>query len=266
MGVAKDIQNAIRTITEQAIVDAPFDKTRRGVVRGINEDNNTYTVHVDGMTYDGVKSTNGSAVHIGDVVDVTYPTNNTSQMVISGITDMTQSEIDDFVQSLGLHGRSICPYDVGDIYETTNSVDPSTKWDGTTWNCDVIEKDYVVEEGVTNGWTWKKYYSGRFDAWLPFTSAGTKTYNSGTPAWLNYTTTTNQFPFTYTSYSCRVNVDTSSSASWAGQWFLNSSRYLQGFSFSSSTSPGTFSFSAQVSGTYKTLVTPPTIYKWRRLS
>ena len=26
-----------------------------------------------------------------------------------------------------------CPYDVGDIYTTTSDIDPSTKWEGTTW-------------------------------------------------------------------------------------------------------------------------------------
>lgn len=29
--------------------------------------------------------------------------------------------------------RGACPYDVGDIYQTTNSTNPSTKWAGTTW-------------------------------------------------------------------------------------------------------------------------------------
>ena len=47
--------------------------------------------------------------------------------------DMTSVEIDTFIQALGLHGRTICPYDVGDIYITRNSTDPATKWEGTTW-------------------------------------------------------------------------------------------------------------------------------------
>lgn len=47
--------------------------------------------------------------------------------------DMTSVEIDAFIQALGLHGRTICPYDVGDIYITRNSTNPATKWQGTTW-------------------------------------------------------------------------------------------------------------------------------------
>lgn len=267
MSVAKDIQTAIRTITEQAIIDAPFDKTRRGVVRGRNEDNNTYTVHVDGMTYDGVKSTNGSAVHIGDVVDVTYPTNNTSQMVISGITDMTQSEIDDFVQSLGLHGRSICPYDVGDIYETTNSADPSTKWDGTTWNLVSEAADYIVEEGASGIWTYRKWASGIAECWgiysttaSPYTTWNNMNgYQSGTLNFPSGLFISRPIP----AFSGRVGSGFAVTGTQTGSLTSTSSNY---FIVSSSSGSQTTEFFINVVGLWKTRTTPQTIYKWRRLS
>ena len=272
MSVAKDIQTAIRTITEQAIIDAPFDKTRRGVVRGINEDNNTYTVHVDGMTYDGVKSTNGSAVHIGDVVDVTYPTNNTSQMVISGITDMTQSEIDDFIQSLGLHGRSICPYDVGDIYETTNSANPSTKWDGTTWNLVSEAADYIVEEGTSGIWTYRKWASGVVDMWGVSTGSeapyGGVTYGYWYPHSRSIT-----FPFSIKNVSASYNVLCGSGWAIPGANFPyshndSSSGITSSTIYSLASTSGTISvtYKIVVHGLWKTRETPQTIYKWRRLS
>ncbi len=264
MGVAKDIQTAIRTITEQAITDAPFDKTRRGVVRGINEDNNTYTVHVDGMTYDGVKSTNGSAVHIGDVVDVTYPTNNTSQMVISGITDMTQSEIDDFVQSLGLHGRSICPYDVGDIYETTNSANPSTKWDGTTWNLVSEAADYIVEEGASGIWTYRKWASGIAECWGTYFVASS-TYANGGSKSISQT-----LPITFSDIPSVVTSGSITGTTNSGTRYTRGNNsttietYLNNMSGGSVTNTGYVYF--YVVGIWKTRTTPQTIYKWRRVS
>ena len=58
---------------------------------------------------------------------------NTGQQGRATTKDLTSTQIDEIIQELGLHGRTICPYDVGDIYITRNSTNPATKWQGTTW-------------------------------------------------------------------------------------------------------------------------------------
>ena len=85
MGISKSIQDAIKTITEQAVRVAPFDKTRTGIVQNVDNNTNTYSVQVDGVVYSRVKATGGIIPSIGDAVSVIFPTNNTSQMVINNI-------------------------------------------------------------------------------------------------------------------------------------------------------------------------------------
>lgn len=86
MGVAKDIQDSIKTIVNEAVRIAPFDKTRTGIVLGVNSEQNTYKVRVDGVVYNNLKTTSGFRVNVGDTVLVVFPTNNKSQMMISAVT------------------------------------------------------------------------------------------------------------------------------------------------------------------------------------
>lgn len=264
MGVATDIQNAIQTITEQSIANASFDKTRRGVIKSVNIDTQTYTVLIDGVTYYNVKPLSGTSVRTGDVVNVIYPTNNPSQMMISGITDMTQDEIEDFIDSINQTGRTICPYSVGDIYETIHSTNPSTKWEGTTWSADIIEKDYVVEEGQSDIWRYTKWASGLAMIYGRYT-ASSGTFASWGSLYYRTITLDKAFPFTIT--EPRVQVSNSSS-NWlipAGVSFTTSKFTDITVVKASSANEGT-SIDIIVNGLWKTYSAPLTIYKWRRLS
>lgn len=265
MSVAKDVQNAIRTIAEQAVTTAPFDKTRRGVVRAIDESTKTYTVHIDGVTYTNVKSSSGSAIHVGDVVSVIYPTNNTSQMVISGITDMTQDEIEEFVLSLGLHGRTICPYDVGDIYETTNSTNPSTKWENTTWSLMDSQYDYIVGSGTDGIWTYRKWCSGIAECWgnKSFPSA---TFASGVTKSIGVDYPSNLFtigePSAHVSGYIAGGAD--AGISYVNSTLLSLDAYIKNVGSSSVTN--IYAGSYYAIGQWKEYAIPITTYKWRRLS
>ena len=120
MGVNKLIQDAIRTICEQAVSMAPYDKTRGGVIRGIGDVPNTYNVQVDGVVYTDVKTTGGIIPNVGDNVTVIFPTNNSSQMVINSIN--TQNWI---------KGASDLIYPVGTYYWTSDGdFNPNNSFSG----------------------------------------------------------------------------------------------------------------------------------------
>lgn len=84
MSISKNIQDAIKTIAEQTVHTAPFDKTRTGVVQGIDEKTNTYTIQVDGVVYSKVRATGGVVPKVGDTVSAVIPTNNITQIMIIG--------------------------------------------------------------------------------------------------------------------------------------------------------------------------------------
>lgn len=121
MGISKSIQDAIKTITEQAVRVAPFDKTRTGIVQNVDNNTNTYSVQVDGVVYSRVKATGGIIPSIGDTVSVIFPTNNTSQMVINNIN-----------ASNWIKGASDLIYPVGSYYWTSDDrFDPNITFTGT---------------------------------------------------------------------------------------------------------------------------------------
>lgn len=74
---------SMKTIAQSLIKTAGFDKTRTGKIVGVNEVTNTYTVKIDGITYNNVKVVNDMTCNVGDTVKVNIPMNNASQMYIT---------------------------------------------------------------------------------------------------------------------------------------------------------------------------------------
>lgn len=81
------MQNAfvesMKTIAKLAIDKAGFDKTRTGKIVAVNSVTNTYSVKVDGLVYNNVKTVNDSTYNVGDTVKVNIPMNNPSQSYIA---------------------------------------------------------------------------------------------------------------------------------------------------------------------------------------
>lgn len=73
----------------QAVDNAPYDKTRVGTVLERNDDN-TYTIKIDGVIYRKIAIMGGLRADIGDIVKVVIPTNNPSQMFISTVRYTTE--------------------------------------------------------------------------------------------------------------------------------------------------------------------------------
>lgn len=145
MGVSKLIQDAIKTISEQAVSVAPYDKTRGGVVLGKGDVPNTYKVQVDGVAYSNVKAVGGIIPSVNDTVTVLFPTNNTSQMIITNINNNSW-----------IKGASDLIYPVGAYYWTSDTdFDPNVTFAGTWEQLDEgialvsAGETYVVNDGTS---------------------------------------------------------------------------------------------------------------------
>ena len=49
--MANQIIQSIKTIAQSLVDDAGYDKTRGGLIVGVNQVTNTYSVKIDGITY-----------------------------------------------------------------------------------------------------------------------------------------------------------------------------------------------------------------------
>ena len=77
-------------MVKQGVSNAPYDKTRSGLVVGYEVNTNKYTIMVDGVQYNNIPIVNGLMAKLNDVVRVKMPTNNTSQMYICDVCCMDE--------------------------------------------------------------------------------------------------------------------------------------------------------------------------------
>ena len=92
MNMTRSLQRSINTMINQAVDNAPYDKTRVGTILKRNDDN-TYTIKVDGVIYYKIPAMNEFRADIGDIVKVVIPTNNPSQMFISTVRYTTETTL-----------------------------------------------------------------------------------------------------------------------------------------------------------------------------
>ena len=81
--MGNQIIQSIKTIAQSLVDKAGYDKTRGGVIVGVNSATNTYSVKVDGVTYPIVRAVDGATYNVGDVVKVVIPCNQATQMYIA---------------------------------------------------------------------------------------------------------------------------------------------------------------------------------------
>jgi hypothetical protein len=72
----------IKTMVQSMVKKAGFDKTRTAQIVGVNTITNTYSVKVDGQTYNNVKTVNDATYSIHDIVKLVIPCNQATQMYI----------------------------------------------------------------------------------------------------------------------------------------------------------------------------------------
>lgn len=105
---------SIKTLIQQEIEKAPFNKTKQGIITK-NYMDGTYDVRFDGNLYTKILTyPNSTSLQLGQTVKIIIPNNQSSQMYISA------------------EGSPLIYYPVGSYYETSDtSFNPNTTWGGT---------------------------------------------------------------------------------------------------------------------------------------
>lgn len=126
----QNILKAIKNMVTQEVNQAGFDKTRTGTVLRANLDG-TYSVRIDNRVYPNIPIITGYYCKQGDIVKITYPCGNSSQMYIAS----GRSNFD-----------STAMYEVGDIYITMNQDNPANRFGGE-W--ERLEDRFLLGAGDT---------------------------------------------------------------------------------------------------------------------
>lgn len=123
---------SIKTLIQQEIEKAPFNKTKQGIITK-NYMDGTYDVRFDGNLYTKILTyPNSTSLKLGQTVKIIIPNNQSSQMYISA------------------EGSPLIYYPVGSYYETSDTTfDPNTAWGGT-W---LLETEGLVHIGAGTNYT-----------------------------------------------------------------------------------------------------------------
>jgi hypothetical protein len=104
--MANSIIQSINTIAKSLVDNAGYDKTRGGMVVGVNDVTNTYSVKIDGITYNNVKTVDDATYNLGDMVKVVIPCNQATQMYISSSIFSDNSLGNRIVNAMTLAGKA----------------------------------------------------------------------------------------------------------------------------------------------------------------
>ena len=162
--MANSIIQSIKTIAKSLVDNAGYDKTRGGMIVGVNDVTNTYSVKIDGITYNNVKTVDDATYNLGDMVKVIIPCNQATQMYISASIFSDSSLGNRVTNALTLAGEAeqlgldnvieigrveeiaesknktfrqpsepTSGMDKGDIWIDTDDGNKMYIWDGTQW-------------------------------------------------------------------------------------------------------------------------------------
>ena len=82
MNINDTLLQTIKTLINQELNNAPFDKTRQAIILDNNNDG-TYKIRLDGYEYDNISSyPSSTSMTVGSVVKVIIPNNQHSQMFL----------------------------------------------------------------------------------------------------------------------------------------------------------------------------------------
>lgn len=148
---------SIKTIINQKIENAGYDKTRNGQIVKVNNDN-TYSVQIGGWTYPNVMTVDDIVYNLYDVVKVVIPCNQPSQMFITSsilsdnsmgkkvayattiaenADDKATEATEDLKKVNKTYYQDEAPsgtnYNIGDQWYDTNDNNTLYVWDGTAW-------------------------------------------------------------------------------------------------------------------------------------
>lgn len=81
--INKELLDAMRIIARQEIEKCNRDITKTARVIAVNS-NKTVQIEMDGKQYNNIPNYNGTTLAVNDIVKVTYPQGQASNMYISG--------------------------------------------------------------------------------------------------------------------------------------------------------------------------------------
>ena len=145
--MANQIIQSIKTIAQSLVDNAGYDKTRGGLIVGVNTVTNTYSVKVDGVTYPIVRAVDDVTYNIGDVVKVVIPCNQATQMYISssvlsdnslGNKIANATTLAEDAKQLGLDNQ----VEIKDVSDVANSKNKT------------FRQDTAPTEGMSSGDVW----------------------------------------------------------------------------------------------------------------
>ena len=145
--MANQIIQSIKTIAQSLVDNAGYDKTRGGLIVGVNQVTNTYSVKVDGVTYPIVRAVDDATYNIGDVVKVVIPCNQATQMYISssilsdnslGNKIANATTLAEDAKQLGLDNQ----VEIKDVSDVANSKNKT------------FRQDTAPTEGMSSGDVW----------------------------------------------------------------------------------------------------------------
>lgn len=160
-------------------------------------------------------------------------------------------------------------YPIGSYYETADiNFDPNVQWGGN-WVSETLADNKIVEEGMTNDWTYRKWSSGIAECWKTWTSTSFSPatsvggfYGRVLPSSGTFSLPSGLF---VTAPIMSVNL-----TEWGSGYFWGSARAVTNTSFKitlfrndNAASDGVAKIYA--TGTWKTYEAPAPIYKWTRL-
>ena len=178
----------------------------------------------------------------------------------SGALTYTVSDSDNFRTAINaVNWQTIYP--IGCYFETSNSsFNPQTTWGGT-WTSETITNDRIIEEGTTGIWNYRKWLSGKAEAYGYWSGSLTHYANPISGAYGYYTGIARPSFFTGTVYK-NYTAQVASGFTFTGADFLNADNYYAVSLGVSGTQ--TVSFSITLQGFWKAYVAPTTVYRWHR--
>jgi hypothetical protein len=141
---------SIKTIINQKIENAGYDKTRSGQIVKVNNDN-TYSVRIGSWTYPNVITVNDMTYNLYDVVKVVIPCNQPTQMYITSsiLSDNSMGKKVAYATSIAENADEAVKkvnktyyqdeapsgtnHQIGDQWYDINDSNTLYVWDGTEW-------------------------------------------------------------------------------------------------------------------------------------
>lgn len=250
MSINSALLKSIQVMVDKAVSNIPFDQTRQTQILSNNGDG-TYVIRLDGIVYDRVPSyPKIKTLEMETIVKVKIPSNQPNQMYIIAPEDAL-----DFLDIY---------YPIGSYYTTNNpNFNPNVEWGGL-WELETKQNDFIIEEGISGRWTYRKWNSGIAECWGKWT--GTISHYATALGGYAYNTGLITYPTNFfieepnAHFSGRIGSGFCNT----GTVYNASKNSINCYAISTSSGSQSSTFFIYSIGYWKTYTAPPISYIWHR--